>query len=229
MARNRLLVFARKPAPVQVTYLGYCGTTGLGAMDYRLSDPYLDPADADLDCYSERTLRLPRTYWCYQPGGPFPKVSSVPMEASGFVTFGCLNNFAKVSGQVLTAWMEILRRVPPGVAAFAAHAGGQLPQSAGLSFRIRGYHCGSNLICRHAILGAVPRHAATARCGARPVSLWRWHHDMRCALDGRACCHTSRRNSRWPWWFQHPLEHRPAGAGDRHVSRVYRYGNLSGR
>ena len=65
-----LRVFAHKPAPVQVTYLGYCSSTGLETMDYRLSDPYLDPPDSDLSLYSEKTIRLPETYWCYQPPRP---------------------------------------------------------------------------------------------------------------------------------------------------------------
>ena len=67
MANNRLLVFARKPAPVQVTYLAYCGTTGLGTMDYRLTDPYLDPPGRDEQFYSEQSVHLPETYWCYRP------------------------------------------------------------------------------------------------------------------------------------------------------------------
>ena len=75
-ADNRLLVFARKPAPVQVTYLAYCSTTGLDTIDYRLSDPYLDPPGMDESVYTEQTIRLPETYWCYRPawppGGPIP-------------------------------------------------------------------------------------------------------------------------------------------------------------
>jgi predicted O-linked N-acetylglucosamine transferase (SPINDLY family) len=110
-ARNRLLVFARKPAPVQVTYLGYCGSTGLQTMDYRLSDPHLDPPDSDLSQYSERTIRLPETYWCYSAAGPTPEPSPSPAASAGCVTFGCLNNFAKVS-HALELWAEILQIVP---------------------------------------------------------------------------------------------------------------------
>src|SRR5262249_4604944 len=62
MGDTRLLVFARKPAPVQATYLAYCGTTGLDAMDYRITDRYLDPAGGDESVYSEQTVRLPGCY-----------------------------------------------------------------------------------------------------------------------------------------------------------------------
>ncbi|MGD0389609.1 MAG: tetratricopeptide repeat protein [Tepidisphaeraceae bacterium] len=110
-AKKGLMVFAHKPAPVQVTYLGYCGSTGMNAMDYRLSDPYLDPSDSDLSLYSERTIRLPETYWCYSVAGPTPDPSPPP-AAAGYITFGCLNNFAKVSPPALDLWAEILRGLP---------------------------------------------------------------------------------------------------------------------
>ena len=110
-ARNRLPLFARKPAPVQVSYLGYCGTTGLEAIDYRLSDPYLDPAESDPACYREETLRLPHCYWCYQPGGVTPSPGPLPAARAGYVTFGCLNNFAKVCAPALELWAEIMREV----------------------------------------------------------------------------------------------------------------------
>jgi predicted O-linked N-acetylglucosamine transferase (SPINDLY family) len=111
-AGNRLLLFARKPAPVQVTYLGYCGTTGLATMDYRLSDPHLDPPGADLSCYSEQTIHLPSSYWCYEPGGQYSDVAAPPLLSNGFVTFGCLNNFAKVSPDAMKLWASVLAAVP---------------------------------------------------------------------------------------------------------------------
>ena len=111
-ASNRLLVFARKPAPVQVTYLAYCSTTGLETVDYRLSDPYLDPAGGDESHYSEQTIRLPQTYWCYQPSVARRAVVPLPAQEGGSVTFGCLNNFCKVSDPVLTAWTRLLRALP---------------------------------------------------------------------------------------------------------------------
>jgi predicted O-linked N-acetylglucosamine transferase (SPINDLY family) len=118
MANNRLLVFARKPAPVQVTYLAYCSTTGLETIDYRLSDPYLDPPGEvgewgrDELFYSEQTIRLPESYWCYQPVISPPATGPLPALKQGHITFGCLNNFCKVSAPALAAWARILRAVP---------------------------------------------------------------------------------------------------------------------
>ncbi len=111
MDRNRLLVFARKPAPVQVTFAGYPGTTGLSAIDYRFTDPGLDPpgtGDAD---YAEETFRLPESFWCYDPLGDEPSVNKLPALAKGYVTFGCLNHPAKVNAGVLTLWARVLRAV----------------------------------------------------------------------------------------------------------------------
>ena len=112
MAHNRMLVFARKPAPVQVTYLAYCGTTGLDTIDYRLTDPYLDPPGADEQFYSEQSIRLPETYWCYRPAVDSPPVGPLPALAAGRLTFGCLNNFCKVTEPTLAAWCRLLRVLP---------------------------------------------------------------------------------------------------------------------
>ncbi|MGB8293793.1 MAG: tetratricopeptide repeat protein, partial [Polyangia bacterium] len=112
MSHNRLLVFARKPAPVQVAWLGYPGTTGLTAMDWRLSDPWLDPDGADDSCYAERTYRLPETFWCYDPLTATPAVNALPATGNGFVTFGSLNNFCKVNPGVLSLWAQVLAAVP---------------------------------------------------------------------------------------------------------------------
>jgi predicted O-linked N-acetylglucosamine transferase (SPINDLY family) len=114
LARNRLAVFARKPAPVQVTFGGYPGTTGLAAMDYRLTDPYLDPPGVPDDAYTERSVRLPHSFWCYDPAAmevaDAPEPGPPPAIAAGRITFGCLNNFRKINDQVLQLWAEVLKQ-----------------------------------------------------------------------------------------------------------------------
>jgi protein O-GlcNAc transferase len=111
MERNRLLVFARKPAPVQVTFLAYPGTTGLDAIDYRLTDPHLDPPGMFDQHYSEESVRLPDTFWCYDPLTSEPGVNRLPALDAGYVTFGSLNNFYKVNPGVLKLWAAVLREV----------------------------------------------------------------------------------------------------------------------
>ena len=111
MKGSRLLVFARKPAPVQVTYLAYCSTTGLDTMDYRVTDRFLDPPDADTSCYTEKSLRL-QSYWSYQASEDAPAVNALPALSAGEVTFGSLNSFAKVSLNSLRLWAQVLGAVP---------------------------------------------------------------------------------------------------------------------
>ena len=111
---NRLLVFARKPAPVQVTWLSYASSTGLPTVDYRLSDPVIDPPEnTPPDAYAEQTMWL-ETFWCYEP---LPEAANLPVEPlpadqGRGVTFGCLNLLAKVSDDTLATWGDILARVP---------------------------------------------------------------------------------------------------------------------
>jgi len=112
MQDSRLLTFARRPAPVQVTWLGYPGTTGLSAIDYRLTDPILDPPGQNDDLYSERSIRLPRSFWCYAPVVETAEVSPPPALESGRITFGCLNNFHKVTAETLDLWVEVLAATP---------------------------------------------------------------------------------------------------------------------
>ncbi len=108
---NRLLTFARKPAPVQVTYLAYCSTTGVDAIDYRVTDRFLDPP-GEASHYTEASLRLPGCYWCYSaPPLPDSKLPACERWA-GRPTFGCLNNFAKITDVTLELWARLLTRVP---------------------------------------------------------------------------------------------------------------------
>ena len=111
-AGGRLQVFARKPAPVQITWLGYPGSTGLDAMDYRCSDPLADPPDEANRFSSEQVLHLPRTNWCFDPLSGSPDVSSLPALTAPGLTYGSFNNFGKISATTLDMWAEILRRTP---------------------------------------------------------------------------------------------------------------------
>ena len=109
---HRLLVFARKPAPVQITWLGYPTTTGLQSMDYRISDAVSDPPGVADPYHSERILRLPRSQWCYRPWPLAPAVKDAPALRTGRVTFGSFNNLAKLNDSVLELWAKVLIAVP---------------------------------------------------------------------------------------------------------------------
>ncbi len=109
---NRLLVFARKPAPVQVTWLGYLNTTGLDAIDYRITDRHASP-EGLLDAFhSERLLRLPDCQWCYQAPLECPEVRSPPSTRGGVVTFGAFSSPAKIGPRAIALWCRLLDRLP---------------------------------------------------------------------------------------------------------------------
>jgi len=106
-----------------VTYLAYCSTTGLTAIDYRISDPYLDPPGMDESVYSEKTVRLPRTYWCYPRPQDAPPVVPPPVETAGVITFGCLNNYCKVTSVTLTLWRDLMGAIENSRLILHAHEG----------------------------------------------------------------------------------------------------------
>lgn len=108
---NRLMVFARKPAPVQVTYLGYPGTTGLSTMDYRITDALADPRGMTEEHHSEQLIRLPGCAWNYGPDTEILPGQSLAAHRS-CVTFGSFNNLAKVTDRMLSVWARILEAVP---------------------------------------------------------------------------------------------------------------------
>jgi protein O-GlcNAc transferase len=111
-ARNRLLMFARKPAPVQVTYLAYCSTTGVDAIDYRFTDRFLDPPSQDPVVYQEQSVHLPDCYWCYSAPDLPPQRLPGTQRVGDTPTFGSLNNFAKVTDETLRVWSALLRAAP---------------------------------------------------------------------------------------------------------------------
>ena len=110
-SNNRLPLFALKPAPVQVAWLGYFGTTGLVAMDYILADRFVVPAGEERH-FTEIVLRLPDSYLCFDPPDMDVAIDPAPGLTDGAVTFGCFNNRAKISPATVELWSRVLKRVP---------------------------------------------------------------------------------------------------------------------
>lgn len=110
-AGNALPVFAWRPAPVQISGIGYFNSTGLRETTGVLSDVHCAP-EAASPYFTESLLRLAHSHFCYQPFTHFPAEGTPPCLRKGYVTFGCFNHFSKVSDRVLRVWREILRAVP---------------------------------------------------------------------------------------------------------------------
>jgi predicted O-linked N-acetylglucosamine transferase (SPINDLY family) len=108
---TRLPAFARRPAPVQVSWLGYFNTTGIDTMDWFVTDPHSSPPGQER-YFVEKLVRLPATRFCYEPPDFMPEVSTLPAQRNGFVTFGCFNSLAKVNPGVLALWARILAALP---------------------------------------------------------------------------------------------------------------------
>jgi protein O-GlcNAc transferase len=110
-ALNRLPVFAYKPAPIQVSWLGYGASTGVLEMDYLLADPISLPVELQAN-FSEQICYLPDTRLCFTPPADAPTVSALPAFKNGHLTFGCVQNSIKLNDQVLALWGQILRALP---------------------------------------------------------------------------------------------------------------------
>ena len=110
-AHNRLLVFVRKPAPVQASWIGYAGTTGLASMDYYFGDPYWLPVGKFENQFSEKIIRLPAT-GLFQPFSEAPDVNPLPAYKNGFLTFGSFNLLRKLTPSVIAVWSQIMRAAP---------------------------------------------------------------------------------------------------------------------
>ena len=111
-SKNRLLVFAQKPAPIQVTWLGYPNTTGLSEIDYRFTDIIADPIGEADELHSEALVRLPNGFQCYKGNEAFYSNSELPFMRRGHITFGSFNNLAKVTPEVIKIWSNILHKIP---------------------------------------------------------------------------------------------------------------------
>ena len=110
-AKNRLAAFARKPAPVQISWLGYCGTTGLKEIDYIFGDPHVTP-ESEEEHFVEKIWRFPETYWCFSAPESAPEIASPPVLANGYITFGCFNAVKKINDKVINVWARILDACP---------------------------------------------------------------------------------------------------------------------
>ncbi len=195
---NRLRVFARQPAPIQATYLGYANTTGMAAIDYRLTDALADPPGTTDELNVEKLWRLPTCAWCYQPPEDAPDIQP---RADQPITFGCFNAFAKINPKLVAIWAELLERVPGSqlllksaaagedsarqrlIGQFAEHGiPGQRIEMLGRIGRLRGH-----LELYHRVdvaLDTYPYHGTTTACEAT------WMGVPVVSLAGRA--HASR-------------------------------------
>lgn len=168
---NRLGVFARKPAPVQLTYLGYPATTGLSAMDYRVSDALLDPPGAADGYYTERLLRLPHSLWCFRPPASMPEPGPLPALRSGQITFGSLNSMLKLTPQMIALWSQLLLSVPQARLLVATVPAGEARERIAAEF------------ARH----GVPAAALSIRAPLAREQYWALYQEIDIALDTYPC------------------------------------------
>lgn len=112
MRGSRLTMFARRPAPVQITHLAYCGTSGMTAMDWCITDPQLSPEGLNDSFFTEKLLRLDGSYWSYEPSADSPSVGPLPATSRGYITFGSLNAFSKTNDRLIQLWRQVLDTVP---------------------------------------------------------------------------------------------------------------------
>lgn len=204
---NRLLLFAMKPAPIQVTYLGYPTTTSLSAMDYRLTDAVTDHPD-DAGYYSEKLLYLKDGFCCYAPPVDAPAVSPLPARERGYVTFASFSNLVKINDRVMDLWCQVLRASPASRFLLFRHTlKGSTRDRFLKMFEERGVPGD-----RVEVLGDVPARYMHLPVGKRYIGLYQ---DIDIVLDT------------FPWnghtitcenlWMGVPVV---TLAGDRHVGRI---------
>lgn len=111
-SKNRLPVFAHKPAPIQMSYLGYPNTTGLPTVDYRITDAWADPPGMTEHLHTEKLLRLEKGFLCFTPPVESPGIAPLPANKNGYVTFGSFNALQKITADMLKLWARILMSVP---------------------------------------------------------------------------------------------------------------------
>jgi predicted O-linked N-acetylglucosamine transferase (SPINDLY family) len=199
---NRLPLFARRLAPVQVTYLGYPNTTGLREMDYRFVDAVTDPVDEAEAWHTEQLVRFAPTAWSYAPPAAAPECAPPPSLLADHVTFGCFNNFSKVNDLTLRAWSQILAAVPGSRLLLKAQGLEEPAAAAALRARLAALGIDG---ARVELLGRTPGLAAHLAAYAR----------MDIALDTFPYHGTT--TTCEALWMGCPVVTLP---GDRHASRV---------
>ena len=212
---NRLPVFARHPAPVQVTWLGYLNTTGLPAMDYRICDVHTDPEGETEHLYTEHLVRMPHSQWCYAPWLGHQSLPAPRLEKRASVVFGSFNQYAKITDECLALWCKVLSRVP---------------EASLLVLDVRQPETRTKLLDRMERRGVDPARVTTRgrqsiadyfrrhrqrRHRTRHVSLQRRDNHAGYAMDGYA----DRRIARRPRHLARLLQH-PQGAGCGRTDRA---------
>jgi len=203
-AGNRLLTFARRPAPVQVTYCGYPDTTGMAAMGWRITDAQADPDDPApaAATSAERLWRVPTGFLCFQPPSEAPEPQPPPVLATGRFTFGSFNNWAKVGAEVIETWARILQQVPDSALLLKSRA----LTDVATANRVR------RDFARYGVDGARILTAAYARS---PAEHFARYAEMDLALDTFPYCGTT--TTCEALWMGVPVV---SLSGDRHVARV---------
>ncbi|MBE0614762.1 MAG: glycosyltransferase [Burkholderiales bacterium] len=168
---NRLAAFARKPAPVQVTYLGYPATTGMSAMDYRISDARLDPPGAADGYYTEKLLRLPHSLWCFRPPASMPEPGPLPALQSRQITFGSLNSMLKITPAMIALWSRLLLSIPRSRLIVATVGAGQARERIAAEFARQG----------------VPSEVLFFRAPLAREQFWALSGEIDIALDSHPC------------------------------------------
>jgi protein O-GlcNAc transferase len=135
---NRLGVFARKPAPIQFTWLGYLCTTGVDAIAFRLCDAHTDPPGRAEAWQTEKPARLPNAQWCYQPQVSPPEPGALPRLANGYWTFGSFNQASKLNTQLLQTWARLIDAIPGSHLRFVGIAQAVLEDKIRSIFAARG-------------------------------------------------------------------------------------------
>jgi len=199
---QRLQVLVRRPAPVQVTYLGYPNTTGLAQIDFRITDARADPPGESDKWHVERLIRLPETFLCYTPAGASPELQVSPLSRKGHITFGSFNNCVKINATTIALWARILSVVPRSK--LLIKSWGLLDPGLGLMF-----------LERFRAAGIAPDRIQVARPTADHKAHMDSYREVDIALDTFPYHGTT--TTLDALWMGTPVV---TLAGDRHLSRV---------